>query len=432
VANSWWPDNSSGADTGLIDGREKEDHTHSGSDAGAEEPQSGAVSARFIPARQMKLASRQIHVAGLSGVGLFVAHALAGIPSSPPITLLLRSEEARQMWDGHGEAIAISRHGHAEKRTGFNVEVMSEADKTGNQPIENLILANKCHIAVAELREIARRLRPSSTILFLHHGMGDLEEINQDVFPDVDTRPSYMIGVNSHELFRKGFSEAQYVRAGLIALTALPRVPFQERNPLITDLTPSARYLLRTLTRTPALAATAFEPTEHLQLQLEHLVANSVIGSLTAILDCKNEELVPSFFVTRLMRLLIAEMSLVIRSLPELQEMPNLGLRFSPGRLEAQVLWAIGRMPVAESPVLMDLKAGRKTEIDYLNGYFIRRGEELGINCVVNYTIMQMARARISLLGKRNMGMWPVEKESEIVQGNQGYQHRRQAQSSIS
>jgi 2-dehydropantoate 2-reductase len=41
-----------------------------------------------------------------------------------------------------------------------------------------------------------------------------------------------------------------------------------------------------------------------------------------------------------------------------------------------------------------DIRKGRETEIEYINGWIVRRGRELGIDCVVNESITQLVLAK--------------------------------------
>ena len=66
----------------------------------------------------------------------------------------------------------------------------------------------------------------------------------------------------------------------------------------------------------PPLVAVAETPTNFLQYQLEKLAMNCVINSLTVLLNCKNGELLHNYNITRAMRLLLLEVSAVIRALP--------------------------------------------------------------------------------------------------------------------
>ncbi|KAK4555327.1 2-dehydropantoate 2-reductase (Ketopantoate reductase) (KPA reductase) (KPR) [Recurvomyces mirabilis] len=278
--------------------------------------------------------------------------------------------------------------------------------------IHNLIVTTKAAYTVPALSTIRHRLTSKSTICFLQNGMGVVDNVNKEVFPDPASRPSYVQGIITHgvnvppEVAERDPFFAVHAGHGTIALGVLPQTPLSASSEAVdapasqdTDgkeaaienekWAPSARYILRTLTRTPVLCAVGFTPTELLQLQLEKLAVNSVLNPLTSLIDARNGQILYNFALTRTMRLLLAETSLVIRSLPELQSIPNISTRFSAERLEMLVVSVATKTKDNISSMLADVRAGRKTEIEFINGYIVRRGEEVGVKCVVNYGIMQ-------------------------------------------
>lgn len=275
--------------------------------------------------------------------------------------------------------------------------------------ISNLIVTLKSK-DIQAISRVAHRLTKDSAILFLQNGMGYIDEINKKIFPDPKTRPTYIVGVVTHGAKRSKAFSVIHAGHGTISLSIMPRAS----NEVDDSASPSARYLLRTITRTPVLAAVAYGPTDILQQQLEKLAVNCVINPLTAVMDCTNGDLVGNFHVSRIMRLVLAEVSLVIRSLPELQNLPNVQTRFDPGRLELYTVQVIGMTSQNLSSMLQDVRAGRETEIDYLNGYIIRRGEELGIRCIVNYMLMQMLEAKQKILLKNDLERLPLGSEDSL------------------
>ena len=46
------------------------------------------------------------------------------------------------------------------------------------------------------------------------------------------------------------------------------------------------------------------------------------------------------------------------------------------------------------SSMLQDVRAGRETEIDYINGYIVDRGTQLGIECPHNRRVIQMVKEK--------------------------------------
>ncbi|KAI7344982.1 hypothetical protein KC336_g22910, partial [Hortaea werneckii] len=198
--------------------------------------------------------------------------------------------------------------------------------------------------------------------------MGVVDEVNKQLFPREEDRPNYVQGIITHgvnvppAVAERDPFYAVHAGHGTIALGLLPRAetkpqdhppnpehddtaaaanspsssasPPSHRSPAQREAWNTARYLLRTLTRTPVLAAVGFPPTELLQQQLEKLAVNSILNPLTALIDARNGAILHNFALTRTMRLMLAETSLVIRSLPELHALPNVNVRLSASRLE--------------------------------------------------------------------------------------------------
>lgn len=387
---------------------------------------------------------QKIHVLGAGCLGMFVAHQVSGIPDRPRITLLIRSPAMLNHWIKSNKSLEVVTRGVEDQRYGFDVELLPlssteqpavASKKLGEDPlspedllgkedstdqasdsniIHHLILSVKAPHTMLALTMIAHRLTQDSTIVFLQNGLGMVDEVNEQLFPDESTRPNYIVGVISHGVYRTPSKYFSVVHAGFgtLALGVIPRRSMLE-PPRATDgisqLAPSARYLMRILTQTPQLVATGFTPTDMLQLQLEKLAMNCIINPLTVMYDCRNRELLDNDNFRRVVRLLLAEISLVIRSLPELQGIPNVVMRFSPDRLEHMVFNLSRKTGENLSSMLQDVRAGKKTEIDYLNGYIIRRGEKLGITCVLNYMVLQMVKGKGYLQRTRDEAELPLQ-----------------------
>lgn len=387
---------------------------------------------------------KRIHILGAGCLGIFVAHQISGIPDRPRITLLIRSPAMLNLWQKSNKSLEVVTRGVEDQRYGYDVELLPllnteqsavAAEKLGegssspekrfgkevnmdqasnSDIIHHLILSVKAPHTVLALSMVAHRLTQASTIVFLQNGLGMVDEVNEQLFPNEITRPNYIVGVISHGVYRTPSKYFSIVHAGFgtLALGVIPRRSMLE-PPRATDgisqLAPSARYLMRVLTQTPQLVATGFTPTDMLQLQLEKLAMNCIINPLTALYDCRNQELLDNDNFRRVIRLLLGEISLVIRSLPELQGIPNVVMRFSPDRLEHMVFNLSRKTGENLSSMLQDVRAGKKTEIDYLNGYIIRRGEKLGITCVLNYMVLQMVKGKGYLQRTRDEAELPFQ-----------------------
>ncbi|KAL9006696.1 MAG: hypothetical protein Q9188_000570 [Gyalolechia gomerana] len=368
---------------------------------------------------------RRIYILGAGNIGGFVAHSLAGLPHRPPITLLLPSQKSLTSWHEQGESIKLTTNGLLDTKSNFDVSfvrrprppeeasavqdnlhsVPQSRDDPQDEIIHNLIVTVKALNTVDALRRVAHRLTRESCILFIQNGMGVIEEVNDKVFPDPATRPQYMLGVISHGIYHTKPFTLVHSGYGTTALAMLPR-NIEEVKP---QFEPSALYLLRTMTRTPVLAAVGFAPTDLLQLQLEKLAVNAVINPLTALMGCLNGDLLHQPSISRVIRLLLAEICVVVQSLPELQGVLNVKVRFDITRLEGQVLSIANKTAANKSSMLQDINQGRLTEIEYITGYIIRRGEEIGIQCVLNYMVKHMIKTKERLAKEKHGNLLPTE-----------------------
>jgi len=61
------------------------------------------------------------------------------------------------------------------------------------------------------------------------------------------------------------------------------------------------------------------------------------------------------------------------------------------------------------SSMLADVRAGRRTEVEYMNGWVVRRGEEMGVRCVMNFMIKELVK------GKQGMVQWELGEDVPLV-----------------
>jgi 2-dehydropantoate 2-reductase len=300
------------------------------------------------------------------------------------------------------------------------------------EPISSLIVCTKTPQVLQALSAVKHRLNKESVVLFLQNGMGIVDEVNKEIFADPETRPHYMLGINSHAVHGHPDNPFTAVHAGFGTISlgilpperdresapytpgsqfrpglAVPVDPKHAAKPISESADPKVatfkwtsydRYLLRTLLRSPILCGTAFSPPDLLQMQLEKLAVNCIINPLTVMLDARNGSVLYNYAMTRTMRLLLAEISLVIRSLPELQYIPNVSQRFDPGRLETIAVSTAHRTRDNISSMLADVRKGRITEIDYMNGWIVKKGEEQGVRCLMNYMMLNLVKGKANMI----------------------------------
>ncbi|EWC46844.1 hypothetical protein DRE_03856 [Drechslerella stenobrocha 248] len=390
----------------------------------------------------------RIHIIGTGNVGCLVAHSLRTLRQPPPIVLIFHRQDVKTTFRRRGNRIRVERDRVASIVSGFEWQVMDALEYWMPQylsPIRSLIVATKAHQAVPALQKIKDRLSPDSTIMLLQNGMGVLDEINRSVFPDPAKRPNVVLGINSHGAHTSRPFSVVHAGYGKIDLGVVPRTPsppssersfkgatgdttkdtptpssadtdssaetttgdvYSNNNllnspPDLETLPESTRELIQVLLSCYDLSFGLVSYPEILAIQLEKLAVNAVINSLTVMFNCYNGQLLYNHSISRMIRLTLFEISKVIAAMPELDNIPSREIRFSPERLERVVIGIAKRTAVNVSSMLQDVRAGKQTEVEYINGYVVNKGAELGIPCSVNFMLKEMVKGKLEMIGAR-------------------------------
>ncbi len=338
-----------------------------------------------------------IHIIGLGSIGSFLAHSIRALPNPPPVRLLIHrknlyDEFASKNWT---LGLRVSEDGALQEQGGFDAELLSQSSSTSTsaEPIRNLIVAVKASATVSALRPIQHRLGPQSTICLFQNGMGQIEDLNEKIFTDPAMRPTYMFGIMRHGVYLRSPTEA--ILSGLNGRAAIGVVDAEEN---MGTRQADPQFLLDTLLRSPILRCEQLAWKELLQNQLFKLAANCVLNPLTAILNVRNGLIKENPDLQPLIQRLLREISLVFQGLPEIRDLPSEQKgRFSVSSLEGLVMDTIEKTAGNSSSMREDVRKGRATEIEYINGWILRRARELGIECEANAGLMELVLAKSRL-----------------------------------
>lgn len=114
------------------------------------------------------------------------------------------------------------------------------------------------------------------------------------------------------------------------------------------------------------------------------LLVNVGINALTALHDCPNGQLAAIPEAAAMLEAAVQEAAAVATA-------KGITLRAEP----VAACWAVCRSTAANlSSMLQDLRAGRPTEINAINGAIVREGEKLGIPTPANLALFQAVSAR--------------------------------------
>ncbi|WVQ81230.1 hypothetical protein IAT38_003352 [Cryptococcus sp. DSM 104549] len=363
----------------------------------------------------------RIHVLGVGSIGTLISHHLRLANPSLPLTLIVRNPSQYS----HGQ-LQVTRDGITASSTGFDFELPTPPSPG---PIASLFVALKTTQTLSALRPLVPRLGPGSVVTLLQNGMGVYDELCDNLWPDAQTRPHFILGTTPHGVAPIGHEKGHVghhtpsgqgdVKFGVapdprrldlesvlwsstphhtrtpLTPSSLPLPAFPTSRPDLAPLSSTLSALLSLTPLTPSLLPLA---------ALNHaimlkLAVNAVINALTAILG--RGDLINGTLATYspagpdLVALVVAELSSVLttylRGVTPLTQ-PDVLVRFEYPQLKAHVDSVISDARENTSSMAVDVRERRKTEVDYINGYVVGLGKRLGVPTPVNELMVGMIK----------------------------------------
>lgn len=232
------------------------------------------------------------------------------------------------------------------------VEVNACTPRSITQPIAQLLICTKAQQTVAALRSIKKHLIDTPLIVLLQNGMGVRESI-LDIIPNAIV----LNAITTHGAFQR--ERFHVVHAG-IGDTVVGASNPQEQH--------YAAHVADSLQSELPIAVT----TDIAQRLWLKLAVNSTINPLSAIYQCRNGELrkLPHIETT------IEQLCVEFNAVAEAE-----GQQFSTATLLENILRVINDTAENRSSMLQDILVLRPTEIDFINGFIIKRALKHGILC---------------------------------------------------
>jgi len=117
----------------------------------------------------------------------------------------------------------------------------------------------------------------------------------------------------------------------------------------------------------------------------QKLVVNAGINAFTALLDCPNGAIVDAPLYRQTIDGLCTEIAALLHA--------DTGERTAPQALRERIEAVAKSTANNTSSMRADVNAGRKTEIDFINGYLVQCGQRHGIATPVNQMLVQRVKA---------------------------------------
>ncbi len=290
------------------------------------------------------------HILGAGAIGsLWACHlSLAGHPAR----LILRTPAALQSFGGSIQFKATTGEHH--------IRMAAElADQ--DAPIYQLLLTTKSYATEAAIASVRHRLSPSSVILLLQNGLGQQQQL-ADQLPEI----AVYAGTTTEGAYRSG--PQQLVHAG-------------RGESWVGPINPRAYARgcegLDSLLQLPLTTGYDLRIRDRLW---QKLAINAAINGLTAIHNCQNGQLARNSHYRQQMQQLCTEVEQLAAALQQpLFARPLLEVALEVASATANNY----------SSMQQDIQHRRHTEIDFINGYICCQAQRLGIDTPYNEALVR-------------------------------------------
>ena len=233
-------------------------------------------------------------------------------------------------------------------------------------PIRQLLVATKSYDALPALQAVSHRLLPNTAIYLMQNGLGSQEAVVRQY----SRYPIYAV-TTTEGANRRSPDEIIHAGRGQSWIG-----PLNERASLARANVTACRF------REAGLESQATPDIRH-RLWLK-LAINCAINPFTAVLNCPNGELIHYAFFNKRLPALCEEVA---------QAMSLAGYPTTATALQTQVQEVISGTAANISSMLQDIRAGRRTEIDAINGYLVQFSQAQGLQAPINEDLVQRVLA---------------------------------------
>lgn len=316
------------------------------------------------------------HILGSGGLGLFWGSALRAAFPSYPVAALFR-EGRRQQISSDGDEITVCLR-QLKKRPRMAHVPIQFTSELQRKTIKNLILSTKAFQAVDAVESIIPRLDIDNLriLVLCNAGLDVRENLLTSLSRHGFQNPHLIMCTTTNGVYQEPPDEDMFhlVQTGMgrtfLGNTPCPITDNDDIVPSIAELWDRA-----------GLNATTLEDDQMEVLLWQKLAANCVCNPLTALYNCPNGALkkeIPNFDSLR--EQVVNEVFQVGRAVDP----------FMAQAMEStQVLDDFVEITIQDnlentSSMHRDVQNQRRTEIENLNGYIVRKGLVFGIDCPAN------------------------------------------------
>ncbi|MBB3109042.1 2-dehydropantoate 2-reductase [Paenibacillus phyllosphaerae] len=312
----------------------------------------------------------RIYIVGAGALGLMYGLRLAS--AGVLVTLVTRTSAQAELLRAQGGRLEQQGQWRHMPVSAYSIDELAELDKHDLPLREDWVwyTVKQPQMTRELLAQTDKLVASKPSILCLQNGIGHLE-LFEALYPELHV----YAGVTTEGAMRTSLTEVRHTGEGSLVFGAIE----SEREP--DPEGDEAQKMLLHLLRMAGIAASLSN--EMRNRIYEKLLINAVINPLTAIFGVSNGELPAHPHRRKMMRALHQESERLLR---------QAGLAPLPEAWE-RLLAVCEATAANESSMLRDVRAGRGTEIDWINGGISALAKRMGHAAPLNDAVTAMVKA---------------------------------------
>lgn len=351
--------------------------------------------------------THKIHILGDDVRSKFIAHALSGVYDSVELLAWTRpskSEYRNVMPAQPGNAPNLLKVGRSKAPPRTYVQ-------DDSSHIDQLVVTGGGYETAGALEAVKHRVDENTDICVMNDGLGVLDDVRQKIFNTPESSPNFFLGHMSHRLvMNRKYETVKELKGGQLRMTRAKA--FGADNEEVDFSRTSRPNFYETLRSVEDLRTCWNEYDQWLRFKLPSVLLGTAVDPVCAILGLKYHDVPQNKDAMKMVNRLLGEVSTVLDNLPELQD-STLIRDFTHGKGLSRTVWSsIMAKRWEPSRLVQQISMGLPTDVDYLNGYFLRRADQLGVEMPMNRIMRDMVKAKHSRKIEQRNSYIPMEETS--------------------
>ncbi|KAK5998893.1 hypothetical protein PT974_01277 [Cladobotryum mycophilum] len=368
-------------------------------------PQFYVPSVLLPPEAAKSPAVHKIHILGDDERSRFIAHALSGVYDSverlgwrSTTTSKYRNIQKVQPSNEHGAPII--------EVFAVTPRILAQDD---DSHIDQLIVTGHGYEAAEALESVKHRVDGNTAICLMNDGLGVLEDVREKIFSGTDaSSPTFFLGHMSHRLaLNRAYDSVKELRHGVTKLTMMDMSRFRDK-----DKVESRMSFVRTLQEVKDLNSSLTPFDQWLRFKLPSVIFDSVVEPVCVLLEMPYEGVLQNPAAQRMLFRLLDEIILVVDNMPELEGSSAIRDYIRGNGVRKHMYNQILSKRSHPSELARRIQYGLPTDVEYLNGFFLRQARLLGLHLPANHMMKDMIKAKHSLAVEKLNSFVPMEETS--------------------